>query len=294
MLFLFITYIVCSASPEPCINPDHQDELTRFQGMDSSMIPLQQCHTNHQALPTTTCPLTTTHLKASSYPTYIERCSCLQFVCAISADPKSLESHSPMASNTSNNSPVNLLSLGTFSRLFARTAFADTWDRWRWDSRGISAHHSWWNHEAHPGKEAIDRGTKTLWVLSSHRRFWYWMVSCLLWCRFHDWYWICSLNAIMLGRLKMSTEDALHNYKKLATAVFSPDNRKPFYKNEKFRASTLEAEIKEIVKNSCEGYTGDEHLLDPGTGKDTTGNMYVGFCYVSMLLCSSLYQICLC
>ncbi len=86
----------------------------------------------------------------------------------------------------------------------------------------------------------------------------------------------------MLGRLKMSTEDALRHYKKLSAAVFSHDNRKLVYKDDKFRASTLEAEIKEIVKNSCEGYTGDEHLLDPGTGKDATGNMYVDFYYVFM------------
>ncbi len=92
--------------------------------MDSSVIPLQQC-TNHQAPPTTSCPLTTTHLKASSYPTYIERCGRLLFVYAMSADLKSLESHSSMADNTPNNSPVNLLSLGAFSRLFAWPVFAD-------------------------------------------------------------------------------------------------------------------------------------------------------------------------
>ncbi len=92
----------------------------------------------------------------------------------------------------------------------------------------------------------------------------------------------------------MSTKDALHNYKNLATAVFSPDNHKPFYKDGKFKASTLEAQIKEIVKHSCEGYTGDECLLDPGAGKDSIGNVYVDFCYVAILLCSSSYQVCLC
>ncbi len=92
----------------------------------------------------------------------------------------------------------------------------------------------------------------------------------------------------MLGQLKMSTEDALHNYKKLATAVFSPDNRKLFYKDGKFKASTLEAQIKEIVKNSCERYTGDELLLDPDVGKGSFGNVYVDFGYVPILLYSSL------
>ncbi|PBK60313.1 FabD/lysophospholipase-like protein [Armillaria solidipes] len=84
-----------------------------------------------------------------------------------------------------------------------------------------------------------------------------------------------GLNAIMLGRLKMATEDALHNYKNLATAVFSPDNHKPFYKDSKFKTSILEAEIKKIVKCSCVGYTGDELLIDSSTGKDTTGNVFV-------------------
>ncbi|KAK0477682.1 acyl transferase/acyl hydrolase/lysophospholipase, partial [Armillaria novae-zelandiae] len=84
-----------------------------------------------------------------------------------------------------------------------------------------------------------------------------------------------GLNAIMLGRLKMSTEDALHNYKKLATAVFSPDNRKAFYKDGKFKASILEVEIKEIVKNSHVGYTGDELLLDPDAGKGSIGNVFI-------------------
>ncbi|KAK0457615.1 acyl transferase/acyl hydrolase/lysophospholipase [Armillaria novae-zelandiae] len=84
-----------------------------------------------------------------------------------------------------------------------------------------------------------------------------------------------GLNAIMLGRLKMSTEDALHNYKKLASAVFSPGNHKLFYKDGKFKANTLEVEIKEIVKNSHVGYTGDELLLDPDAGKGSIGNVFV-------------------
>ncbi|KAK0502448.1 acyl transferase/acyl hydrolase/lysophospholipase [Armillaria luteobubalina] len=84
-----------------------------------------------------------------------------------------------------------------------------------------------------------------------------------------------GLNAIMLGHLKMSAEDALHNYKKITTAVFSPDNCKLCYKDGKFKASTLEVEIKEIVKNSCVGYTGDELLLDPDAGKGSIGNVFV-------------------
>ncbi len=78
-------YIICGASSEQYINLDHQGKLMQFQGMNSSVISSQQC-TIHHALPMTSCPLTTTHLKASSYPTYIERSSHLLFVYAMFAD----------------------------------------------------------------------------------------------------------------------------------------------------------------------------------------------------------------
>ncbi|SJL06777.1 uncharacterized protein ARMOST_10119 [Armillaria ostoyae] len=158
----------------------------------------------------------------------------------MSADLKSLESHSSMASN-SNKSPVNLLSL---------------------DGGGI-------------------RGVSQLIILDEimkRIKAKKQLTEVLKPCEYFHLIGgsgTGGLNAIMLGQLKMSTEEALHNYKKLATAVFSPDNRKLFYKDGKFKASTLEAEIKDIVKKSCAGYTGDEHLLDPGTGKGTTGNVFV-------------------
>ncbi|PBK83353.1 FabD/lysophospholipase-like protein [Armillaria gallica] len=159
----------------------------------------------------------------------------------MSADLKSLEYHSSMADNTPNNSPVNLLSL---------------------DGGGIC-------------------GVSQLIILNE-------IMKCLQakkqltevpkpYKYFHliGGSGTGGLNAIMLGQLKMSTEDALCNYKKLATVVFSSDNHKLFYQDGKFKASTLEAEIKEIVKHSCVGYTGDELLLNPGAGKDSIGNVFV-------------------
>ncbi|KAK0435461.1 uncharacterized protein EV420DRAFT_1281705 [Desarmillaria tabescens] len=94
-----------------------------------------------------------------------------------------------------------------------------------------------------------------------------------------------GLNAIMLGQLKMSTEDALQSYNKLATAVFSPGNHYQLYKDAKFGVKTLEAEVKEIVKSSNADYTGEECLLVPGAGKGSVGNTYVNLSYISVLLC---------
>ncbi|PBK88448.1 FabD/lysophospholipase-like protein [Armillaria gallica] len=40
-----------------------------------------------------------------------------------------------------------------------------------------------------------------------------------------------GLIAIMLGRLKMSTEEALKSYNKMSSLVFGAENRKPFYRD---------------------------------------------------------------
>ncbi|KAK0437120.1 acyl transferase/acyl hydrolase/lysophospholipase [Desarmillaria tabescens] len=159
----------------------------------------------------------------------------------MSANLKSLESYSSMADNTSNNSPVNLLSL---------------------DGGGI-----------HGASQLIilDEIMKRIQAKKQ-------LTEVPKPCEYFHLIrgsGTGGLNAIMLGQLKMSAEDALQNYNKLAAAVFSSDNHKPFYKDGKFKASTLEAQIKEIVKHSHGGYTGDESLLDPDAGKDSSGNVFV-------------------
>ncbi|KAK0444964.1 FabD/lysophospholipase-like protein [Desarmillaria tabescens] len=82
-----------------------------------------------------------------------------------------------------------------------------------------------------------------------------------------------GLIAIMLGRLKMSTEDALQNYNRISSAVFSAENRKPFYSDGKFKATTLEKEVKNVVRRA--GYSDDQKLLDPNAGRNSKGNAYV-------------------
>ena len=51
----------------------------------------------------------------------------------------------------------------------------------------------------------------------------------------------------MLGRLKMTTRDALRVYNQIAESVFSKGNRKPSYKEGAFKATTLEQQVQSLV-----------------------------------------------
>ena len=57
----------------------------------------------------------------------------------------------------------------------------------------------------------------------------------------------------MLGRLRMTTDQALRAYNTIAEAVFSKKNRKPFHKDGTFKATTLETKVKEIVGKNGSG-----------------------------------------
>ncbi|KAK0470078.1 acyl transferase/acyl hydrolase/lysophospholipase [Desarmillaria tabescens] len=82
-----------------------------------------------------------------------------------------------------------------------------------------------------------------------------------------------GLIAIMLGRLKMSTAEALQCYKKLFSIVFNAENRKAFYSNDKFKATALEKEMKRVIVQA--GYSEDQKLLDPDAGRNSKGNAFV-------------------
>lgn len=75
----------------------------------------------------------------------------------------------------------------------------------------------------------------------------------------------------MLGRLRMSTEQALEHYNTISQRIFGPDNRKRHLWNDgMFKATTLEVEMKKVIKGAKEGYSGEEKMLDessPNTGK---------------------------
>ncbi|KAK0451869.1 acyl transferase/acyl hydrolase/lysophospholipase [Armillaria borealis] len=79
--------------------------------------------------------------------------------------------------------------------------------------------------------------------------------------------------AIMLGRLKMSTKQALRRYNQIASRVFSCANQRHL-KDGRFEASALETEMKSIVKGRKEDYKEDELLIDPESGNETMGNAF--------------------
>lgn len=69
---------------------------------------------------------------------------------------------------------------------------------------------------------------------------------------------IISLIALMLGRLRMTTIEALQTYNSLAGAIFSKDNKKRPGKDGTFKASTLEKKVQEIVSKKGLG----EYMYD--------------------------------
>ncbi|PBK98077.1 FabD/lysophospholipase-like protein [Armillaria gallica] len=71
----------------------------------------------------------------------------------------------------------------------------------------------------------------------------------------------------------MSTEEALQSYNKMSSLVFGAENRKPFYRDGKFKATTLKKEIQNVVLQA--GYSNDQKLLDPDAGRNSKGNAFV-------------------
>lgn len=68
-----------------------------------------------------------------------------------------------------------------------------------------------------------------------------------------------SLIAIMLGRLRMSTEEALREYDECAEQIFSKQNKKKWNLSQKFRATPLKTVIEQIVEKRGLG----ELMRDP-------------------------------
>jgi patatin-like phospholipase/acyl hydrolase len=62
-----------------------------------------------------------------------------------------------------------------------------------------------------------------------------------------------GLVAIMLGRLEMSTEQALAAYDAFASDIFSKKNRNRFNPTEKYRAEALEKSVRKLVKDQRKG-----------------------------------------
>ncbi|KAK4459615.1 hypothetical protein QBC42DRAFT_183013 [Cladorrhinum samala] len=68
-----------------------------------------------------------------------------------------------------------------------------------------------------------------------------------------------GLIAIMLGRLRMSTEEALREYDECAEQIFSKKNKKRWNWSQKFRATALQRVIEQIVEKRGSG----ELMRDP-------------------------------
>ncbi|KAJ7438759.1 FabD/lysophospholipase-like protein [Mycena latifolia] len=81
-----------------------------------------------------------------------------------------------------------------------------------------------------------------------------------------------GLIALMLGRLRMSVEDAIQAYDTLAQEVFS--ETKHFGQDGKFKASQLEAAIQKIVKENSASQDPKEPMKDP-LGRDAIFRTFV-------------------
>ncbi|KAF2834882.1 FabD/lysophospholipase-like protein [Patellaria atrata CBS 101060] len=79
-----------------------------------------------------------------------------------------------------------------------------------------------------------------------------------------------GLIALMLGRLRMSTDEALRAYNSLACTIFSKNNRKRKGQDGMFKASTLENKVKEVVSKKDLG----DRMLDPST-QSSKGKAFV-------------------
>jgi hypothetical protein len=66
----------------------------------------------------------------------------------------------------------------------------------------------------------------------------------------------------MIGRLRMTTEEALEQYNLLTGRVFSSKNRKRLLQDGMFKATTLEDEIKKVVEKHVDGADCNEKMLD--------------------------------
>ncbi|AEO54031.1 hypothetical protein MYCTH_2296089 [Thermothelomyces thermophilus ATCC 42464] len=80
-----------------------------------------------------------------------------------------------------------------------------------------------------------------------------------------------GLIAIMLGRLRMSTEEALHEYDQCASKIFSSRNKKWNTATEKFRATALKEVVQDLVRRRNTG----EYLRDPTLRYDSKGQCFV-------------------
>ena len=76
-----------------------------------------------------------------------------------------------------------------------------------------------------------------------------------------------SLIALMLGRLRMDTNEALVYYNRIASVIFSPSNKKWSFQDGLFKATTLRDEIEKIVAAKNLGELMLDESNETGRGK---------------------------
>ncbi|KAK3301007.1 uncharacterized protein B0H64DRAFT_352810, partial [Chaetomium fimeti] len=80
-----------------------------------------------------------------------------------------------------------------------------------------------------------------------------------------------GLIAIMLGRLRMSTEEALREYDQCSQKIFSSKNKKWTTATEKYKATALREVVEDLVRRRNMG----EYLLDVSLDHDSKGQCFV-------------------
>ena len=66
----------------------------------------------------------------------------------------------------------------------------------------------------------------------------------------------------MLGRLRMTTKEALEQYSNIAGRIFSAENKKLLVQDGTFKATTLEREMKRVIASKVGEGDGDDSMLD--------------------------------
>jgi len=84
-----------------------------------------------------------------------------------------------------------------------------------------------------------------------------------------------GLIAILLGRLRMSTEEAIHQYIFLTSKVFDTATRE---QNGTFRATVLEDAMKHVIKASDKASSGEEYMIQGNMSADI-GKRYGGITF---------------
>lgn len=161
---------------------------------------------------------------------------------------------------------LRLLSLGTSHHLRTRVLKSNSESKRRrgWHSGSIFAPHSPRNHDSDPVSGQLADHTIPMDVFRHNWWNKYWRVSTpptLGTTRpFLTRLRLNRLIAIMLGRLRMSVDQAIQCYTMLAERIFSETKHK--WQDGRFKSSNLERVIKRMVQDHTERQDEDSRMLD--------------------------------